>query len=121
MKIYVFVYGTLKRGFSLHKYLRGARFLGEAELEGFLMYDLGWYPGIVPGPGRVRGELYEVSPALLAVLDEVEEEGEEYERRLLPVRLSDGCTIEAFVYVYRGKISERPVLREGVWEKREEV
>jgi gamma-glutamylcyclotransferase (GGCT)/AIG2-like uncharacterized protein YtfP len=118
MKIPLFVYGTLKRGFPLHKHLKEARFLGEAELSNYLMYDLGWYPGIVPGPGKVRGEVYEVSLATLALLDEIEAEGEEYERRLLPVRLSDGRTIEAFVYIYLGEVSRRPLVKEGVWEKK---
>jgi len=45
----LFVYGTLRRGFELHSYLRrqSARFLGEGIIGGRL-YDLGEYPGAIP-------------------------------------------------------------------------
>ncbi len=114
----VFVYGTLKRGFPLHHHLRGARYLGRAWLRGFVMYDLGWYPAILPGEGVVSGELYEVDWATLLLLDEVEEEGEEYERRLLSVELEDGRREEAFVYVYRKDLKGQPRVQEGVWQKK---
>ncbi len=119
MKIYVFVYGTLKRGFSLHKYLAEAKFLGEAKLSGYEMYDLGWYPGIKSGKGEIYGEVYEVEPGTLAVLDEIEDEGEEYERCLLPVQLKDGQIIDAFVYIYRGDVSGCPVVKSGCWTKKD--
>ncbi len=118
MKFRVFVYGTLKRGFPLHRYLAGARFLGEARLEGFEMFDLGWYPGIVPGEGVVYGEVYDVGPGTLALLDEIEDEGEEYERRWLPVEMEDGKRLEAFVYVYRKGIRDKRKVPSGRWEKR---
>ncbi len=82
------------------------------------MYDLGWYPAILPGEGVVSGELYEVDWATLLLLDEVEEEGEEYERRLLSVELEDGRREEAFVYVYRKGIHGQPRVQEGVWQKK---
>ncbi len=119
MKLYVFVYGTLKQGLSLHKYLAGAKFLGEAELSDHVMYDLGWYPGIKPGRGKIYGEVYEIDPGTLALLDEIEDEGKEYERRLLPVRLKDGEVLKAFVYVYRGEVSGYPVVKSGCWTKRD--
>ncbi len=59
MRLYVFVYGTLKRCFSLHKYLAGSKFLGEAELSDYVTYDLGWYPRIKPVRGKIHGEVYE--------------------------------------------------------------
>ncbi len=118
MPIYLFVYGTLKRSFSLHKYLQGACFLGEGYIKGFEMYDLGSYPGIVPGNGIVYGEVYQVYPADLALVDEIEAEGEEYQRRLVPVFLASGDVLEAFVYVYLGDVSLRPVVANGIWSKK---
>ncbi len=117
MEIYVFVYGTLKRGFCLHKYLHGSRFVGEALLEGFKMYDLGSYPGIIPGQGLVWGEVYQVPPGVLALLDEIEDEGEEYERRLVWVRLKGGGALEAFVYVYKDDVSGAQEVPSGKWSK----
>lgn len=103
----------------MHKYLAKAKFLGEAELSGYVMYDLGWYPGIKPGRGKIHGEVYEIDLGTLALLDEIEEEGKEYERRLLPVQLKDGSVLKAFVYVYRGDVSRRPVVKSGCWTKKD--
>jgi gamma-glutamylcyclotransferase (GGCT)/AIG2-like uncharacterized protein YtfP len=44
----VFVYGTLRKGFTLHMYLSDkAKFVGAGTMKGVL-YDLGEYPGVVP-------------------------------------------------------------------------
>ena len=58
------------RGYALHPVLaRGATFLGEASVAGRLL-DLGRYPALVAGAGRVKGELYRLDdPELLPVLD----------------------------------------------------
>ena len=84
----VFVYGTLKRGERnhglvapyLHRVLPGF-------VEGFRLYHLPRgphrpyaYPGMVPGEGRVFGEVLFLRPEALSLLDALEEEGEEYKR-----------------------------------------
>ena len=40
--------------------------------KGFALYDLGAYPGMVPGDGVVHGEVYEIPEGLLRWLDWVE-------------------------------------------------
>lgn len=72
----LFVYGTLKRGFRLHRYLEGAKFVRECYVKGLLV-DLGPFPGIfLKNDGiRVKGELYEISRHTLRLLDEVEGHG----------------------------------------------
>jgi gamma-glutamylcyclotransferase (GGCT)/AIG2-like uncharacterized protein YtfP len=69
----LFVYGTLKRGGSNHRHLEGQTFVGVAcTWPGFLLYDLGGYPGIAPAPADldgVTGEVWRVDPAALARLD----------------------------------------------------
>lgn len=89
------------RGYGLHRVLaRGATLIGEARVAGQLL-DLGTYPGLVEGPGRVRGELYRVDDAeLLPVLDR--EEGYNFERRPSAVTLANGRRARAWVYWYRG-------------------
>ncbi len=119
MRLRVFVYGTLKRGFPLHKHLSSARFLGYGKLLGFEMYDLGWYPGIVPGKGEVFGEVYEIDLKTLMILDLIEDEGEEYERKLLPVTMEDGSTISAFVYVFKADVSNKRKVKDGLWRKKD--
>ena len=68
--IRLFVYGSLLRGERHHDELAGAKFVREARIAGYEMYDLGAYPTLVPGDeGVVSGELYEVSEPLLAALE----------------------------------------------------
>ena len=82
----VFVYGTLLRGRSNHRgYLRGCPCIGCGILEGFDMYNVGSFPAIVPGEGRVRGELYRVNRRTLERLDMLEGNGSLYVRRRVRV------------------------------------
>lgn len=71
---HVFVYGTLRRGDDndITRLLPAPRLVGHAHVAGTL-HHLGAYPGIVlGGPGRVLGEVYAITPALEATLDEIE-------------------------------------------------
>jgi gamma-glutamylcyclotransferase (GGCT)/AIG2-like uncharacterized protein YtfP len=72
----VFVYGSLKRGYALHKVLSGATYLGAATtLPLYRLYDCGDYPGMVHHADNgvsIHGELYDVDAACLQRLDEVE-------------------------------------------------
>lgn len=104
----VFVYGTLQQGLVAHDKLaeRGARFLGRAELDGYALYNLGWYPGIIPDETeRVLGEAYEIDEPTLQALDLYEGEGTLYRRCLADVRQQDGEVIKAYVYVYNQTVN----------------
>jgi gamma-glutamylcyclotransferase (GGCT)/AIG2-like uncharacterized protein YtfP len=74
MDLLIFVYGTLRSGFlnqaarRLHE--RG-EFLGNARATGRLT-TCGPWTAMSPGKGRVRGEVYRVSPQLLRYLDAYE-------------------------------------------------
>jgi gamma-glutamylcyclotransferase (GGCT)/AIG2-like uncharacterized protein YtfP len=77
----VFVYGTLRAGeindigvAALRHGLDAPRLLGRATLRGQL-FDFGAYPGLVPDEAGepVVGDVYEIVPRLVAVLDEIEE------------------------------------------------
>jgi len=70
----VFVYGTLKQGFGLHRILENDKFLGEAYTinEAFDLFSSGGFPYLWKGSHRVRGELYEVSDETMKHLDYVE-------------------------------------------------
>jgi gamma-glutamylaminecyclotransferase len=73
----IFVYGTLKRGLSNHRYLAGQRFLGEARTAPvYRMVDCGGYPGMfsVSENGvSVCGEVWEVDESCRAKLDVLED------------------------------------------------
>ncbi len=99
----VFAYGTLRRGFSNHHFMHGARLLGGATTRGrYAMYVEGC-PYLVQEEERytVMGEVYEVSDAVLMTLDALEEHPTVYERRRIPVVLDSGREITAWCYFAR--------------------
>ena len=100
----LFVYGTLKRGGSNHRFLAGEKFVAAARLRpGYRMFDVGGHPGLVPDPGatgEIEGELWSVSDAALAALDEFEGVAENfYRREVLPLAAPAG-TVAANCYLY---------------------
>ena len=113
----LFVYGTLMRT-SRHPFARRlsmeSRFIGRATIEGKL-YSMGRYPGLVEDASqqnKVYGEVVQLKNARsFAWLDEYEGCGpnwphpQEYERKVLPVRLPDGGELECWTYVYKGKVT----------------
>jgi gamma-glutamylaminecyclotransferase len=76
MNTLVFVYGTLKRGFSNHRQLADQQFMGEARTEpGFSLFDLDGFPALFPSPddrAGVTGEVWSVDSAALRRLDAFE-------------------------------------------------
>jgi gamma-glutamylaminecyclotransferase len=90
VKQLLFVYGTLKRGCSNHRYLADQEFLGLARTPpGYRLYDLGGYPGIVAqadDPNGVVGEVWAVTDEALQRLDRFEGVHEGlYRREPLPL------------------------------------
>ncbi len=100
----LFVYGTLMRGFALHRLLEGrAEYLGAGTVQARLL-DLGSYPAAVRDPhGLVTGEVYRVGePGSWTVLDSAE--GPQYHREEVRVRMAEGREVTAFVYWYAGPL-----------------
>lgn len=96
----LFVYGTLMRGFRLHRLLEGqAEYLGDGEVPG-LLFDLGSYPAAVRGHGgTIRGEVYRLAhPGLWVTLDSAE--GSQYHRGEVGVRMSSGGQLTTSIYWY---------------------
>lgn len=122
---HVFVYGTLRRGQErdINLLQPAPRLLGQASVGG-VMYQLGSYPGLVLGaPGRVQGEVYEISAELEWQLDVIEDvwpsPGGEYIKREIAVRVEGGNWWEDVVcLVYElasGRASGKPVIASGDW------
>jgi gamma-glutamylcyclotransferase (GGCT)/AIG2-like uncharacterized protein YtfP len=88
---------------------RGATAAGTGTARGRLL-DLGRYPGLIEGAGRVHGEIYRLDdPELLPILDR--EEGYNFERRRAIVTLAGGRRAWAWLYRYRGpREGARPIL-----------
>lgn len=110
----VFVYGTLMRGMANHQQLAGADFVGVRTVAGLQLYDLGPFPMAIRAgddpEARLSGEVYAMSPELLAALDRFEGAPRLYERQRQ--QLEDGCS----VWVYVGRPQQvRHVRRLSSW------
>ena len=70
----VFVYGTLKKGYGNHGVMQraGGRFVEEAVIDGFELYAVSSYPGVIRGKGLVKGEVYDVPDEGMVHLDRLE-------------------------------------------------
>jgi len=114
----VFVYGTLKRGFSNHGILENSKYLGTTETvsRSFMMYPLfGSFPGVticLDDGFAIMGELYEVDSQTLNELDKLENNGKFYTRRLVSVYRKPGETVKAWMYLlpYDDKIIENNIV-----------
>lgn len=105
---WIFVFGTLKRGFPLHdRALAGTACLGSYRTsERFPMFVAGqWFAPMMldePGTGHhVLGELYEVEDWRLKLIDEMESVGipGNFRTSASVVRLCDGVAGFASVYM----------------------
>jgi gamma-glutamylcyclotransferase (GGCT)/AIG2-like uncharacterized protein YtfP len=112
----IFVYGTLRKGECRHYFLEDSRFIGYARVKGYLLYNLGAYPGMVQGGGEVVGEVYEIPESFLKKLDLVEGVPELYRRELIEVTLENGQTISAYAYIYNRKIDNKLLISSGDWK-----
>ena len=93
--MYLFVYGTLMRGYGNHHLLNEARFLGIANVQGSL-YGFG-IPGfdLFPrGNGLVYGELYEFEEGpILERIDALEGHPHSYVRQRVSCTLYTGAEL----------------------------
>jgi gamma-glutamylcyclotransferase (GGCT)/AIG2-like uncharacterized protein YtfP len=106
------------RGQPAHRLLTGrARFVAEGHVAGTLL-ALGRFPGLVPGRGRVRGEVWRLdAPEVLGTLDEYE--GYNFQRCTTIVTLASGRRVRALVYRYRGPRTrvQQSGIPEGDWRR----
>lgn len=114
---YVAVYGTLKRGYSNHRLLARARFLGTDHLRSVVLFDLGPYPGALERPSQgVLVEVYEVDNSGLERLDELEGYNAKAPEAGLYTRKPLGtCHGEAWVYLYNGSVRGCRRISRGSW------
>jgi gamma-glutamylcyclotransferase (GGCT)/AIG2-like uncharacterized protein YtfP len=116
---FLFVYGTLRRGFALHHHLvrMGVEFVGAGVVQAEL-FDLGKFPGARKStrPGRVvAGEVYRLRQAqkALKVLDDVEgvlpqaPEKSLFQRARTEVVLRNGVRGVAWIYWLKDRASAK--------------
>lgn len=130
----VFVYGTLRKRDCRAGVLDGYECVAEeAFLQGFDMLHLGGFPGIVPGEGIVKGELYEIDDEILRRLDGIEGFREDDPKHSLYLREKVAVDVydeeeeettyeDVFTYVFNREPGQRAtIIESGDWfESREQ-
>ncbi len=108
----VFVYGTLKRGQRNAHFMRGARFLGEFTTEAvYSMYEFDDYPAVcLHGSHAIAGEVYSVSSARFAMLDDLEWYPRFYQRIEIETRYGD-----AWMYIVQPRLCQGRKKIAGNW------
>jgi len=101
----VFVYGSLKRGFSNHHLLQGQRFIATGRTQPrFKLYALGDFPGLIEiaaGGRSIEGEIWSVNPECLARLEILEDTAHGMYARV-PIPLlppHDTLLVEGYLYL----------------------
>lgn len=96
----VFVYGTLKQGFSNHYFLRDARFVGRGRTARRYALYVDEYPGVHQGDKicPILGEVFEVDGPTLRRLDALEDHPRLYKREQVDVCLESGERRTAWMY-----------------------
>ncbi len=103
-KEYVFVYGTLMEGqYNYQRYLYPEKPIAHGCINGYIVLDLGAYPGIVQGQGTVKGEVFEIPCSKLPELDRLESNGSLYDRVWTTVYIEKSKSLPAYVYVYKNQ------------------
>lgn len=123
MPDYLFVYGTLRKGYDLKLKNRVSdhlQYVGQAKV-GAAMYDLGRYPGAVKSRKgqEVIGDVFLLSDAdrVLRILDKYEgipdggSEDAEFVRKKERVKLRSGRQVSAWIYWYNADPKERKPIR----------
>lgn len=103
-KHHVFVYGTLKDGFSNNRLLKDAEFISRGcTILPYRMYETGGFPVVFQEhqDGNVSGECYAVTDEQLKRLDSLEGHPNFFERREIAVDLGD-TGIQQTCWMYFG-------------------
>jgi gamma-glutamylaminecyclotransferase len=105
----VFVYGTLKSGFSNHHYLDGSDYLGAGKtVEKYALYFDG-LPFVIRHESvtHIHGELYAIDTPTLNTIDRLESHPDWYNRQEVEIVTDEGKRMAAWLYFYpekRGKL-----------------
>ena len=105
-----FVYGSLRRKLGTSHWMTNAQWLGDHHVENYALYNLGHYPGVVPGEGSVVGEVYRIDASTLSELDALRTKGGEYKRQLIQTPYGS-----AWMYVYQRPVDGLTRIESGDW------
>lgn len=108
----IFVYGTLKKGFSNHAYMYGSKFVGKSTtVEKYPMVDSG-IPYMYKSDGngfQIKGEVYRVPKSRMPSIDNLEGHPTWYKRTPIEVTFEDGSVHTVEAYIMRGEPTKTDV------------
>ena len=112
----MFTYGTLMKNQRNSFLMKKAKFLGDAVLENYCLYEIGTFPAAIPMNGfKVYGEVYEVSDEDKVLIDELEDEGFLYTYKLVNVLMNNELVEVGFYEFIDNKI-DYPIRKpDGKW------
>ena len=97
----VFVYGTLKYGFTNHDCMWGDYLCAGVTEDRYLMYSNGAYPTVTPDEDgvEVKGELYVCDESAMERLDALESNGYLYTREERTI-VTEAGRVRAWIYLF---------------------
>lgn len=107
MRDIIFIYGLFRD--QAKPLLGDCKYLGKDSIRGKMYKVNEFYPGFIPGDGKVWGELIEIDTSILPNLDEYE--GDEYDR----VRVKTNSGIDCWVYQYKFDVNNFKEIKSGDW------
>lgn len=110
----IFVYGSLRRKQGNSHWMTNAQWLGDHTQKDYCLYNVGHYPGAVPGKGSIFGEVYRIDSSTLGELDALRTKGGEYSRQL--IQTAHGS---AWMYVYQRPVEGLTLIESGDWLDRD--
>jgi gamma-glutamylcyclotransferase (GGCT)/AIG2-like uncharacterized protein YtfP len=116
----VFVYGTLKRGMCNHERmgLKKAKFICKANLSGFDMYSMMFYPIIVPNGNKTKkvvGEIYEISK-----INYLKIKGMELASGFKEIKIKYNNNEKLHCFIYQKIPFNAELIEEREWKKQNE-
>ncbi len=100
---FLLAYGTLKRNYNNHFFLKDCKFIGIGyTIEKFRMFNKG-YPYVVFDKNGypIRGEVYEIKDEKIwKQIDDLEDYPDEYDKTIINIRLNNKI-VKAFLYYYK--------------------
>ena len=111
----LFVYGTLKSGYSRNNVLSSSELIGLSTTKPqYTLVNLTSFPGLLAtGNSSVHGELYRVSKEVLSYCDFIEGHPDFYQRKKINLFNDEkvwGYILDAIDY------GNYPVIESGIWE-----
>ena len=112
---HLFAHGTLRQGGRSNGLIAGAASLGRAETaEDYALFIIKNKPVVTKRPvTKIKGEVYTVTDDMLTLVDRFEGHPRINKRDMVPVKLEDGSTVEAWLYFHIQPLRESVLIESG--------